>query len=238
MCMGRRLIFAVSLLLLLASCDDGKIYDDYVMQQEDGIVVKLTGNISGISGWGSGYNIAVAGFGDGEYAVISKNVTTVAGEDDDEVELIMSGVTSQVKTVELCAIDRLRKRVVTFKSIACDFTADTLVFEVGDVDAGMFNAIQQSVFNVTCANCHGASNYAAAGLYLTEGKSYDALVNRGSRLLEGETLVVPGDGETSVLYKTLSSDVSSTWGYDHSVEVLSATTLDLIKGWIDNGAAK
>ena len=222
---------------LLASCDDGKIFDNNEIIQEEGISVKVTGKIDGLDKWATGYNIAVAGFGDNEYAVISKNISTL-NDSSNKVEIVMSGVTSQVKTIELCAIDRLRKRVATFKSIPCDQSSDTLRFDVGEIDASMHNAIQQRVFNVTCAQCHGGSNYAAAGLYLTEGKSYDALVSVPSKLHKGELLVNPGDASTSTLYNILSSDITSSWGYDHSVEVLSTTTLDLIKSWIDYGAQK
>lgn len=231
-------IIAIFIILtVLTSCDDGKIFDDTLISQEEGVSVVLTGELDGVDRWSDEYNIAVAGFGDSEYAVISKNVTTINNETD-QVELIMSGVTSQVKTIELCGIDRLRKRVITFKSISVDHTLDTLYFEVGKVDVGMFSAIQKSVFNVTCSQCHGGSNFAAAGLYLTEGRSYEALVNKPSIINENEILVLPGDALNSTLYNILSSNVTSTWKYDHSVEVLSTTTLDLIKSWIDTGAEK
>lgn len=221
--------------VLLSSCDDGKIYDDTIITQEEGISVKLIGKLSGIDKWPSNYNIALAGFGDSEYAITSKDVTTV-DENSTDVNIVMSGVNSQVKTIELCAIDRLRKRVVTFGSIECNQSTDTLLFDVGSVDVGMFNAIQESVFNLTCAQCHGGSNYAAAGLYLTQGKSYAALVNQPSKLIENQLLVNPGDASASTLYNILNSDITSSWGYDHSVEILSTSTLDLIKNWIDTGA--
>lgn len=227
----------IAAIALFISCDDGKIYETGIITGEEGIVVKITGNIDGLDKWATGYNVAVAGFGDSEYAVVSKNITTI-NENSNQVEIVMSGVTTQVKTIELCAIDRLRKRIVSFKTIDCDLSSDTLLFNVDTIDAGMFNAIQQSVFNVTCANCHGGSNYAAAGLVLTEGKSYDALVNIPSKLNNGELLINPGEASSSTLYTILSSDISSSWGYDHSVEVLSTSTLDLIKSWIDSGAQK
>lgn len=231
-----QLIFAATLpITFLTSCDDGKIFDNNVITQEEGVTVKMTGNISGLDSWVSGYEVAVAGFGDSEYAVISKDVIANA-DGSDAITVVMAGVTSEVNTIELCVIDRLRKRVATFKSMECNQSSDTIHFDVGNIRASMHNAIQQSVFNVTCAQCHGGSNFAAAGLYLTEGKSYDAMVGVDSKLITGDMIVNPGDASTSSLYKTLSSNVSSTWSYDHSVEVLSTTTLDLIKNWIDNGA--
>lgn len=229
--------FSFSILLSLVACDDGKIYNDNIITQEEGIAVRLSGDLLGLDKWSDGYNIAIAGFGDTDYAIISKNVTSIS-EESTIVDLVMSGVTPQVKTIELCAIDRLRKRIASFCSIQCNQSTDTLYFNVGQVNVGMHNAIQQCVFNITCAQCHGRSNYAAAGLYLTEGKSYDALVNKPSKLISGEYLVKPGDASTSTLYNILSSDITTTWGYDHSVEVLSTSTLDLIKNWIDSGAEK
>ena len=88
----------------------------------------------------------------------------------------------------------------------------------------------------TCAHCHGGSSSAAANLYLTEGKSYEALVNRPSKKVDGMLLVKPGSAQESVLHTLLNTTISSTWGYDHSKEIVSSPILTLIDDWINNGA--
>jgi hypothetical protein len=54
--------------------------------------------------------------------------------------------------------------------------------------------------------------------------------------VEGGTLVKPGDAEGSVLPQVLGSQLTATWGYDHSKEVLNSLVLDLIDSWINAGA--
>jgi hypothetical protein len=136
--------------------------------------------------------------------------------------------------VALCVINRLRQRVATFEEM--DFTQQTATLQVGTLNVSMYGCIQQTVFNTTCAHCHGGSSYAAAGLNLTEGNSYQCLVNHASKKVEGETLVVPGNAEGSVLTRVLGSTLTADWGYDHSKEVLDSNVLSLIDSWINAGA--
>lgn len=177
----------------------------------------------------------MAGFSDeSEYAVVTKTIPAV---EDDEIQVTMTGVSDKVTTIELCVINKLRKRVISFQSMD-DLTAvdDTILMDVGTVNVGMYHGIQEKVFNTTCAHCHGGSSSAAANLYLTEGKSYEALVNRPSKKVDGMLLVKPGSAQESVLHTLLNTTISSTWGYDHSKEIVSSPILTLIDDWINNGA--
>jgi hypothetical protein len=215
----------------LTSCDDGPVYESSSSDADsNNRSVTLEGTLSGWDGWSDGMSVVLAGFEeDNDYAVISKPVTTAEG-------LTLSQIPESVTSVELCVINRLRQRVATFKEI--DFTQQTATMNVGTLSVSMYSCIQQSVFNTTCAHCHGGSNFAAAGLNLTEGKSYDCLVNHASKKVDGGTLVVPGNADGSVLPQVLGSSLTSTWGYDHSKEVLDANVLSMIDSWINAGAAK
>lgn len=216
--------------LSLLSCDDGLIYDDVVFTPGEGRKIKFTGTIVGADTWAEGYALVIAGFSQDDYAIISKSVPL----SDDEVEVVMTGIPDEVISLELTVVNRLRRRMVTFAT--CDetsYSGDTLLLEVGKVDVSMFETIQQQLFNTTCANCHGASAYAAKGLYLTEGKSFDAIVGVESKIVEGMKIVEPGAPEKSLLSLILSSDLSSTWTYDHSKEVLSFDTRTMLDKWIE-----
>lgn len=215
-----------------ASCDDGRIYEENVSLPEEGRVVKLTGLLSGAGNWSSGYTVVIAGFNDeSDYAVIAKAVPAA-----DTREVVLSGISEEVTKLELCVISRLRKRVVTFRTFDCPVTADTIRVEAGTLNVGMYAAIQDRLFNTTCANCHGASTQAAAGLFLTEGKSHAALVGQPSLKVPGELLVEPGKASRSVLYQALFTDLSAGWNYDHTKEVLSSEMEDVLEDWIDDGA--
>lgn len=231
---GKTIIAAALVSLSLAACDEGRIYDDTVIGSRDGITVRLSGQLSGIGTWPGGYNVVVAGFDDrSDYALISKSVGVP--DEDGNVEVEMTGVGDGVVTLELCVINRLRQRVVTFASVPAGNTS-VVDIDAGVLDVSMFGAIQSSVFGTTCSNCHGASNHAAAGLYLTEGMSYGSLVGQPSVKDDAMLRVSPGDASSSMLYQTVAGDVSATWNYDHTKEIISVVTLDLIKDWIDDGA--
>ena len=208
--MKKYILFGGYLLLLayITSCDDGRIYEKTETLSEEGRTLKMSGKINGISKWPDGYSVVVAGFSDeSEYAVVTKTIPAV---EDDEIQVTMTGVSDKVTTIELCVINKLRKRVISFQSMD-DLTAvdDTILMDVGTVNVGMYHGIQEKVFNTTCAHCHGGSSSAAANL---------------------------GSAQESVLHTLLNTTISSTWGYDHSKEIVSSPILTLIDDWINNGA--
>lgn len=237
----KKYIFATLLGLAaggLASCDDGPIKENTITFKE-GRVVKLTGNLSGLENWPDDYSVAVAGFdGTDDYAVISKAIPKSA---DGKVEVVLSGISDEVTNVQLCVLDRLRRQVMTFQQMELEQTRDTMYMEVGTVNTSMLNAIQVGYFNTTCANCHGASNRAAAGLYLTEGRSYGALVGIPSKKVAGVNLVEPGDAENSLLHMVLHQETVEGISMTHRdlvSEKNDQSILPLIDSWINNGASE
>ena len=99
----------LALLALAASCDDGRLYADRLILPEEGRVVRLTATLDGLDTWADGYSVVLAGFGEGsDYAVIAKSVQAA---DDGTVDITMSGVAEEVTTLEVCAINRIRKRI-------------------------------------------------------------------------------------------------------------------------------
>ncbi len=132
-------------------CDEGRIYDDYEFEGPEGLVARVTATVTGADQWPEGYALAVAGFADGsEYALISKNAE--AGPDG-SCDVVLTGIPREVTSVELCAIDRLRRRVGTFAKAECSEKADTIRLSAGNVDASPAAAIQTEIFNTTCTQC-------------------------------------------------------------------------------------
>ena len=223
----------------LTACDDGRIYRDTSTSAE-GKTVVLEGTLEGLENWAGNYRVSLAGFeeADDEYAQVSK-VITESDVKDGRVSVELSGIKSEVKLVRLCVLDRLRRHIVTFKETDISDASETVKMDVGTVNISMFNAIQQNFFNTTCANCHGASNRAAAGLYLTEGKSYEALVDVDSKKLEDKKLVETNNAANSVLHMVLyelSVPGVSMAHHDLVSEKNEETILPLIDSWINNGA--
>ena len=139
----------LALLAVTASCDDGRLYADRLIIPEEGRVVKLTATLEGLDTWSDGYSIVLAGFEDGsDYTAIAKSVQAAA---DGTVDITMSGVSEEVTTLELCAINRIRKRVATYYELDCStMSDDTIRMDAGTLDVGMFATIQQDIFDRTC----------------------------------------------------------------------------------------
>lgn len=223
-------------LLMFCSCDEGRIYDEDVVAVEKGGIVRFRAGLTGPESWTEDYTLAVAGFADdSEYALISKNVESAITADG-RCDLIMTGIPENVSSIELCALDRLRRRVAVFASAAYRVSPDTVFIDSETVNVSMAHAIQQEILNTTCVQCHGRSNFVAAGLDLTEAKSFASLVAVPSVKMSGLNRIEPGRSDRSVFYMILSGDCSSSWSYDHSVEVVRQEKLELIKNWIDGGA--
>ncbi len=223
--------------LAFASCDDGRIYEKDTSFKE-GKIVKTTGTITGLDNWQTGYNIAIAGFDDEDpYAIISRVITPTDAEKP--LKIVLAGIDDNVTHMELCVLNRLRQRVVTLQEFPLEETRDTIRFDIGNVNASMYGVIQSQLFNISCTACHGGNGFAAAGLNLTEGNSYAAMLNQPSKKVEGLSIVTPGDKENSVLHLLLNTDLSSSWHQNHA-DMLnkerSANLLKLIDDWIDGGA--
>ncbi|NCC10336.1 MAG: hypothetical protein EOM31_07505 [Bacteroidia bacterium] len=236
---GHFYLFLCFLTLGLYGCDDGRIEEKQVDYSEEGRVLKLTGRLSGLDSWGSTYSLVVAGYdGVSDYAVITKALP--ANHVDGQVlQIVMSGIGEEVKTLKLCAINRLRKSVVDFKILDEDFgvdSKDTIRLDVGTLDVGMYAAIQTRVFDAKCVSCHGQSTFAGAGLYLTAEKSYEALVNKPSVRKADMLLVKPGDVQASFLQLVLHSNGVVRHDHKDLFSEKEANQLDLIDRWIENGA--
>lgn len=224
----------LALLALAASCDDGRLYADRLILPEEGRVVRLTATLDGLDTWADGYSVVLAGFGEGsDYAVIAKSVQAA---DDGTVDITMSGVAEEVTTLEVCAINRIRKRVATYYELDCStLSDDTLRIDAGRLDVGMFATIQQDIFDRTCTGCHGEGRW----LDLSAGASHATLVGQPSTVFEGRTRVLPGHAAESVLYTILTTDESANLATDHQTQfTLSDEQFALIEDWIDGGAGE
>lgn len=225
--------------MLLSSCDEGRIYEKEIVTTEEGRAAKLTAEVTGIGTWPQGYSVVIAGFSaSSSYAVTSKNISA-SSQNGEKVTVTMGGINDEVKTIEICAINSLRKRIVTFASIEPEAGTDTIRIDEGTLDVSMYSAIQKHLFNVACASCHGAGAGGAGGnMHLTEGQSYADIYDVPSHKLAGVKRVEPGNATGSLLYQAVATDISSTgWHYDHSTMMNASPELvTLLADWINNGA--
>ena len=242
------LIVSVALSFCLMSCDDGDISESSNIVYKEGYIVKMTGALKNISSWdsiGGGYHLVVAGFGvNDSFPTIAKNVPVT----ENVQNFVMSGIEGSLSTVELCVVNSINKRVVSYDTIFRangneGFDArDTIYYDADGVDAGVYNGIQTALFSGKgkCYQCHGHSERGpAAGLLLTQGDSYSDLVGVAAQTVEGSYRVIKSDGANSILYRVMTESGSGLpWHYDHvsNVDGINAATQTLIRRWIDSGA--
>lgn len=97
------------------------------------------------------------------------------------------------------------------------------------------SSIQSLVFNPSCVSHHGL-NDPAAGLNLAEGHSFKNIVSVRSKQVMLD-LVRPGDAQNSYLVHKLEGR-EGIMGKQMPIgsSPLTATDIDVIKQWINNGA--
>jgi hypothetical protein len=100
--------------------------------------------------------------------------------------------------------------------------------------------VQAQIFDGSCAfsSCHSGAN-GSGQLDLTAGNAYASLVNVESSAAAGEIRVIPGDSANSYVVKkcTLGATFTGDLMPQGTTEGLDADRLDLLKAWIDAGAA-
>ena len=97
------------------------------------------------------------------------------------------------------------------------------------------SSIQSEVFNPFCVTHHGPSA-AEAGLDISEGRSFENLVNVPSTQV-GLNLVTPNDAENSYLIHKLDGRAGIVNArMPPGGPFILDEALDLIKRWIDEGA--
>lgn len=238
----KRIIFASLLgiaVLSLTACDDGLIYPE-TAKSADGKTVKVEGTISGFNSWGSTYRLSLAGFenSDDEYATVTKTVSS-SDITDGKLSIELTGISENITVVRFCVLDRLRRHIVTFSEADITNATDIVTLDVTNMDVSMFNTIQQNYLSTTCANCHGASNRIAAGLNLTEGNAYQAMVGVDSKKVDGKKIVDPNNAANSVLHMVLNQESVEGISMNHFdlvSEKNAQSILPLIDSWINNGA--
>ena len=222
--------------LLFASCDEGRIPEKTFTYNEKGRVAKLVADISNTDGWtSSGYTVAFAGFTeDGSFSEISKDIKP---DGNGHVSMTLAGIPENVTKLEVCVINSIRKRVLTYYTTEAATTSDTIIVKPTEaINTDLFDYLQANIFDKQCMHCHSGSEWAAS-LNLNNGKSYAQLVNVASAKVDGKNRVTPKDANNSILYEVLSSELSTGWKYDHSkIMVTDAANLKLIKDWINGGA--
>jgi hypothetical protein len=130
-------------------------------------------------------------------------------------------------------------------SVACDEKLSDVAGPTPNLEP-TFSSIQKEIFDTTdssgrlaCINCHTDSGRTpAGGLLLLDGRSYQALVNVGSRAKAGAILVVPGDPDNSYMIHKLegAADIAGSRMPRGTGPYLTSGQMQIIRRWIALGA--
>jgi hypothetical protein len=145
-------------------------------------------------------------------------------------------------------MNRATRRVVLAMALAlgggaCDESLQDLAGPTPDLEP-TFSSIQREIFNTTdssgrqaCITCHVAGG-PAGFLPLTEGVSYNNLVNRSSGAKPSAVRVIPGDPNNSYLIQKLEGTpgIVGERMPRTSGPFLTEGQISIIRSWIAMGA--
>ena len=130
-------------------------------------------------------------------------------------------------------------------SVACDERLSDIAGPTPNLQPTL-STIQREIFNapdssgrLSCVQCHtNVGRTPSAGLLLTEGQSFQALVNQPSRAKAGAVFVVPGDPDNSYLIHKLegSANIAGVRMPRGAGPFLTAGQMSIIRRWIQLGA--
>ena len=243
------LLGAALAMATLAACDEGDIPPKTYEHQATGQAIHLTGHLQGVGSWSDQYQVALAAFGTnttgstGNYSMVQRAIIPAMLDSEGNIDITLENVVSPAATVELCVTNLIRQRVVSFATLQLsDYTREeTIEWNIGQMDLGIFTAIQDMVFNQFCVACHGSGGLAA-GLSLKPEDSYANLVRVPSSRVENGVRVIPNRASASVLYQVLNGRSTSRLNGIHgniiqnAQDVSSETLTNLITDWINDGA--
>lgn len=218
-------------LIGLAACDDGKIYPEEYVDEISGREIILNADFTHVDQWpaNSSRQLVLAGYKNDDRTPLISITIPQPEEEGGSVSLTMR-VPEEVDRISIAELNRTRLLQFQYYSYTLSGSGP-VTLPIQSIDLKKFNHVQE-IFNASCIICHGGNNSAAANLYLTEGKSYEALVNKNAtHSPDNNLLVKPGDHENSFLYKVLNYNVVQ---FPHSsISTLTTEDKTSINTWID-----
>lgn len=226
-------LFALSFSFI--SCDSGDIYEE-VTYKNDGIKCEASIIFKNISSWPIDYQVAIAAYKKEEIIPsISKAIGKPSIGDTTRIEL--AGIPFDSDRICISILNKSRKSVTDLYSYniqSQEIDAQNTSLGLLSIDLLNYTRIQNQFFS-NCINCHGGTSFAAADLDLTEGNSYNAIVNVNSKIVKEKKLVTPGIETESFILDILEHS-SENISYNHTNVSFNSQEEDikLLKLWINS----
>lgn len=226
----KRLICALAVALASVSCDSGDIYPDDT-PDSGGTTAYANVGFDNLAAWPTAYSVVIAAFADGnDYPLVSKAIAKPSGTAAEAVTL--PAIPDGADYVSICLLRKNRQLLYSFRSQRTATVEDeSIVMPDMTIDLLEYGRIQSQVF-ANCTQCHGGSSEAAAGLYLTPERSYDALVGVRSAIADDMPLVSAGHPEDSFLVDVLRGDGRVHFNHTNGTLSNDEEDTELIETWI------
>ncbi len=221
--------------LLFVACDSGDIYPEE-NQNFANIEVDATFSFSNLNAFPEqDYQILFGCFEENTAKPITSKTIQKAKNENEPVFVSMEKIPINTKYIRL-VLSNIKTGTTVFTFFEKELEnipAEKITIKDQNINLLQYKRIQQQVFS-QCIQCHGGSERAAAGLYLTEGKSYDHLYqirSKTSTKLRVEPFSVANSYIMDVLKeKTLVAPHTSIF------TTISPDDITLIEEWIKTGA--
>ena len=223
-----------SLWFFFSSCDSGDIYP-VDSESIDGVSVSASFGFLHTETYPVSDEVLFGAFGDSEVPIVSKTVSKPAN--DEVIMVSLSNIPENTISIRLSLAKSGRNAFYTFYEKKMDgFLTDDVVIPEQTINLLKYERIQQQVFT-QCIACHGGSDYAAAGLYLTADRSFDNLVNVPADVENSsKRRVEPNNVAGSFLIDVLQEQAGLTYNHSNGISSLKDDDIVLLEEWIRNGA--
>ncbi len=194
--------------------------------------VSASFTFSNTDSWPESYQVILGAFGDDNTQTSSFTVLTKPSGTE-TVTVKLENVPAASKKISLCLAVNGK---VTYTFYSYDYQGTDTTIPLQNINLLPYQRIQDQVFTAHCITCHGGSSGSpAAGMYLTDGKSYDQLVNHQATE-SSKVRVMAFNTANSFLIDVLRIKGIS---FEHSASrSISEENIALLELWIRNGALK
>lgn len=229
-----RYLLVVMASVFLSGCDSGDIYPKDNSDNGTGIDATAHFRFTNTEAFPESYKIVFGAFNDNLQYPISSKMMSKPSENED-ITISLTNIPEDATFLGLYLVHEYsNQKIYPFYVYPINKPLDE-DFEIPlqSIDLAPFGRMQKQLLS-QCAQCHGGSGFAAAGLYLTDSKSYSALVGITSTRNPSKKLIAPNDIQNSFLIDILKGNALTN--QHSSLSSLKDDDITLVEKWIESGA--
>lgn len=222
---------------LLQACDSGDIIpkeNDY-----EKVYVSVSGSFTfkGTASFPENYQILYVTYANSSDKQALSYQEIAQPKEQEVINISFANLPEKATGVGIWLVEQTKQRKIV-ALYQHDFTqkpTDDVLLGTKEINLLAYDRVQQQVFN-QCIGCHGGGTSAASGMYLTEDKSYDNVVNVPSVHQPAKMRIAPNSTLNSYLIDVLQGTALAT--VHASLSSLKDDDVTLVEEWVKEGAAE